>query len=99
MGKGKSDINKSSVMKKLLLIIPLMILLLVAFLPEAAAQCPMCRMTAESNLANGGQEGQGLNNAILFLLATPYLLVGGMAYLWWKNKRKKAEKEESLLVE
>ncbi len=66
-------------------------LLLLAFLllPDAGwAQCPMCRMTAESNLANGGVEGRGLNNGILYMLATPYLLIGLIAYFWWKNKIK-----------
>jgi hypothetical protein len=44
--------------------------------PTASAQCPMCRMSAESNLENGGDEGRGLNTGILYMLAMPYLLVG-----------------------
>lgn len=51
------------------------------------AQCPMCRMSLESNLKNGGTAGKGINAGILFLLATPYLLVGGIAFVWYKNKR------------
>ena len=86
-------------MKKLMMVISVVILLFFALLPEVAAQCPMCRMTAESNLANGGQEGQGLNNAILYLLATPYLLIGGMAYMWWRNKRKGQDSEEQVVVD
>lgn len=58
------------------------------------AQCPMCRMTAESNLANGGQEGRGLNNGILYMLATPYLLIGVIGYVWWRNRRKDENEEE-----
>ena len=57
------------------------------------AQCPMCRMTAESNLANGGVDGAGLNRGILFLLATPYLLIGGLAYAWWRNRKNEDEFE------
>lgn len=52
------------------------------------AQCPMCRMSAESNLENGGTEGAGLNTGILYLLALPYLMIGGFAYVWYKNKKK-----------
>lgn len=52
------------------------------------AQCPMCRMSAESNLKNGGQSGKGLNNGILYMLATPYLIIGGVAYVWYRNRRK-----------
>ncbi len=62
--------------------------------PTADAQCPMCRMSAESNLNNGGEEGRGLNAGILYMLATPYLLVGGIAYLWWRNRRREEETEE-----
>lgn len=56
--------------------------------PTVSAQCPMCRMSAESNLENGGTEGKGLNTGILYMLAMPYLLVGGIGYLWWRNRRK-----------
>jgi hypothetical protein len=60
---------------------------------DAVAQCPMCRMSLESNLKNGGTAGQGINAGILFLLATPYLLVGGIAFVWYKNKRSQANVE------
>lgn len=77
-------------------------LFLLAFLllPDAAlAQCPMCRMTAESNLANGGTEGRGLNNGILYMLATPYVLIGMIAYFWWKNKVKDEDMENEVAEE
>ena len=51
------------------------------------AQCPMCKMTAESNLNDGGSGGKGLNAGILFILSLPYLLVGSIGYVWWKNQR------------
>lgn len=57
------------------------------------AQCPMCRMSAESNLENGGDAGKGLNNGILYLLATPYLMIGGIAYFWYRNRRRNEEDE------
>lgn len=57
----------------------------------ATAQCPMCRMSAESNLKNGGTAGKGLNNGILYMLATPYVLIGAVGYVWWRNRRRKEE--------
>jgi len=47
-------------------------------------------MSAESNLENGGTEGKGLNTGVLYMLAMPYLLVGGIGYIWWRNRRKEA---------
>jgi hypothetical protein len=63
-----------------------LVLILIANL-EAIAQCPMCRMSLESNLKNGGTAGQGMNAGILMLLSTPYLLVGGIAYVWFRNRK------------
>ena len=42
----------------------------------------------ESNMRNGGNDGVGLNAGILSLLAMPYLIVGGIAFVWWKNRKK-----------
>jgi hypothetical protein len=76
-------------MKKLILV--LAVILILAFVgtdSELLAQCPMCRATAESNLANGGTEGRGLNNGILYMLGMPYILIGTIAFLWWRNRKK-----------
>ena len=54
----------------------------------------MCRMSAESNLKNGGTDGRGLNNGILLMLATPYLVVGAIGLVWWTNRRKEEDEEE-----
>lgn len=66
----------------------LSVFLTVFAMPVAQAQCPMCKMSAESNLENGGTEGRGLNGGILYMLAMPYLLVGTLGYIWWRNRRK-----------
>ena len=60
---------------------------------DMQAQCPMCKMSAESNLKNGGTDGQGLNNGILYMLATPYVIVFGLGYFWWRNRKKEEELE------
>lgn len=61
---------------------------------ELNAQCPMCKIGAESNLKNGGAAGKGLNTGILFMLSAPYLIVGGIGYMWWKNRKKDDEENE-----
>lgn len=53
---------------------------------ESWAQCPMCRIGAETNMARGGSAGAGLNKGILFLLSLPYILVGTLGYIWWRNR-------------
>ena len=68
-----------------------LVLLLLVFALEVQAQCPMCRIAAESNLENGGSEGKGLNLGILYILATPYLLVGTIGFIWWRNRRRQVE--------
>lgn len=61
---------------------------------DISAQCPMCRMSAESNLNNGGTQGRGLNTGILYMLATPYILIGAIGYVWWRNNRRRDDEVE-----
>jgi hypothetical protein len=55
---------------------------------DVIAQCPMCKIAAESNLENGGTAGQGLNKGILYMLLMPYLLIGVLGFIWYKNRKK-----------
>lgn len=80
---------------KFLACLALLFTLHTATPPPVQAQCPMCKMSAESNLNNGGSAGKGLNAGILFMLATPYLLVGIVGLLWWRNKKREEEVEEA----
>ncbi len=66
----------------------LLLFLLLGTAAPANAQCPMCKMSAESNLQNGGTDGRGLNSGILYMLLLPYLMVGGVGYWWWRNRRQ-----------
>jgi hypothetical protein len=64
-------------------------LILLAIGPDALAQCAMCRSTVESTISNGrSMVASQLNIGILYLLVIPYLLVGGIALLWYQNSRK-----------
>lgn len=64
----------------------LLFVLAISIPMESIAQCPMCRMAAESNLENGGTAGKGLNTGILYMLAMPYLLVATIGFIWYKNR-------------
>lgn len=63
------------------------IVLMVIFQFDLDAQCPMCKLSAESNLRDGGSAGKGLNAGILYMLSLPYLIVTGLGYLWYKNRK------------
>lgn len=76
-------------MKKVLTLLLILSLTLIG--GDLIAQCPMCRATAESNLANGGTEGAGLNQGILYLLGMPYVLIGTIGFIWWRNRKKEHE--------
>ncbi len=78
-------------------ILILTVFFLLVLAGENWAQCPMCRMSAESNLQNGGTAGRGLNTGILYMLAMPYLLVAAIGYWWWRNRRRASVEAEELL--
>lgn len=61
---------------------------LLPFLTKA--QCVMCRAVTESNttLEQGSNIGEGLNNGILYLMAIPYLLLGTLVWVFYRNKIK-----------
>lgn len=62
-------------------------LLLASLYLPLSAQCAMCRATSESNYAAGGSDPNGLNAGILYMLMLPYLVVGGIALWWWRNRK------------
>ena len=74
-------------MKKYLRFFFLFFLVLTVF-TLVYAQCPMCSMTAETNMVGGGRAGRGLNSGIIYLLMAPYVLVGGIAFYWFRYRRK-----------
>jgi hypothetical protein len=50
------------------------------------AQCAMCRAVLESEADNSMAEG--VNNGIVYLMAIPYILVGGLAFLLYRKYAK-----------
>ena len=82
---------KNRVINSIALITVFTLLLLVFGVETAEAQCPMCRIAAETNLEGGGTAGKGLNSGILYMLATPYLAVGLIGFVWWRNRKKEKD--------
>ena len=72
----------------------LIVLILLGMHIDVIAQCAMCRTTIESSISNGRDNiATGLNTGILYLLSAPYLLVGGMAYLWFVQSKKEQQEK------
>ena len=58
---------------------------------KSNAQCAMCKAAVEANLKEGGSAGAGLNEGILYLMATPYIAIFlfGAFYYFQKCKKQK----------
>ena len=50
----------------------------------AIAQCSMCTKTAQQL---GEKPAEGLNSGILYLMLTPFAIVGFIAWRWWRSNR------------
>ncbi len=67
------------------------LVLTILFLPEMMeAQCAMCKATAEQGEL---YSTKGLNTGIMILFCAPYIMVGTIAFLWWRNRKTQEELE------
>ena len=66
-------------MKKLCFLILLLAQQIASF-----AQCSMCTKTAQQL---GEKPAAGLNSGILYLMFAPFVIVGFVAYRWWKGQK------------
>lgn len=56
---------------------------------KGLAQCATCKAAAATKDESGDLVvGAGLNTAILYLLALPFIIGGVMAWLWFRHKRQ-----------
>jgi len=46
------------------------------------SQCSICTKTAQQM---GEKPARALNRAILYLMLTPFAIMGFVGYRWWKN--------------
>ena len=59
--------------------------LVVMFLPELAQACPNCK---EAYTADGGTSiASGYGASILFMMAMPFLVIGGFVLRLWMARR------------
>tara|TARA_Y100000385_G_C12533330_1_gene400560 strand:- start:27 stop:275 length:249 start_codon:yes stop_codon:yes gene_type:complete len=66
-----------------------LVIIMAGIFSEVYAQCPMCRSAVESAMQNEDNTvGVGLNKGILYLLASPYLIVAFVGGLWYRKNRK-----------
>jgi hypothetical protein len=77
-------------MKKRLVLFSVLLLVMVVLPQLADAQCAMCRATTNSNqLADDAfSVGNGLNNGIIYLMFTPYILAGIFFYAFYGKQIK-----------
>ena len=55
--------------------------------------CAMCAATVETNLAEGGMKGAGINTGVLYLSAFPYIMFAFFVFIIHRTY-KKAMKEK-----
>jgi hypothetical protein len=76
-------------MKRIAFVFVFILLSTIAVQHRASAQCAMCTISAEQGVKNGNTQSKGLNTGVLYLMAIPYLLIGGLGVLWYVKYRKK----------
>jgi len=81
-------------MKKLKIVLGFLLIFLLST-TDIWAQCAMCRGSVESSMGNGRNNvGVGLNTGIMYLFVMPYLIVGIIGYLWYRNSKRNQQERE-----
>jgi hypothetical protein len=62
------------------------LVLIILFSISIEAQCAMCRAVLESE--EGQKTAEGINNGIVYLMAIPYILIGGLGYFIYRKLKK-----------
>jgi hypothetical protein len=52
---------------------------------NADAQCSICAKTTQQM---GNKPARGFNSGIIYLMITPFAIIGFVGYRWWKNNRE-----------
>ena len=74
------------------------LILLTLSIGQLMAQCAMCRTTVENNVSAGDTSlASGLNLGIMYLFFAPYLVIGIIAFFWYRNSRKEHGKKIRLV--
>ncbi|HEY8689037.1 MAG TPA: hypothetical protein VIM07_07370 [Chitinophagaceae bacterium] len=54
------------------------------FISSAKAQCSICAKTVQQM---GEKPAKGFNTGIIYLMLTPFAIVGVVGYRWWKKNK------------
>lgn len=66
---------------------------LLGAIQASVAQCAMCRGSVESGISDGGTSmASNLNLGILYLFFTPYVVLGILAFFWYRAGKRNAQK-------
>ncbi len=76
--------NFAKHMKKIIATLIISFVVTVSYLP-AAAQCSVCTKTSSQM---GEKPAKGMNSGILYLMLTPFAIVGFIGYRWFKSNRQ-----------
>ena len=60
---------------------------------EASSQCSMCKAVLESEADQGA--AKAINDGIVYLMAFPYILVGGVLYVIYRTFKNKKSQQNS----
>ena len=71
-------------MKKLFVILVLTFHFSLLIFNSADAQCSICAKTTQQM---GEKPAKGFNSGIIYLMLTPFAIVGLVGYRWWKNNK------------
>lgn len=66
--------------------IALVFLFSIFYSINSFSQCAMCRAVLETE--EGGIKAEAVNDGIVYLMAFPYILVGVIGYVVYKNRQK-----------
>jgi flagellar basal body-associated protein FliL len=72
-------------MKKRRWILLIVLLMALASVQSATAQCSICTKTS---MQQGEKPASGMNSAIIYLMLAPFAVVGFVGYRWWKSESK-----------
>lgn len=79
-------------MKKIYIVLSILILLVAGFGMDAEAQCAMCRAQLETGATAGADaKNTGINSGILYLMLFPYIIIGTIAFMWYRSSQKKKQ--------
>lgn len=66
--------------------IVLIVVVIFMFIPQVTqAQCAMCRAVLESE--GNVETAEAINNGIVYLMAIPYILVGGLFFFVYRKMK------------